>query len=82
MERDGIATMVLKPAETVCPSVLEFMEEMADIIPPGIVNVITGDGEDVGQALVAHPEARVYRLHTNRSKSDSIRVSQHFGWGP
>jgi aldehyde dehydrogenase len=51
-------TVVLKPAETVCLSVLEFMKEMADIIPPGVVNVITGYGEDVGHALVAHPEVR------------------------
>ena len=51
-------TVVLKPAETVCLSVMEFMKEMADIIPPGVVNVITGYGEDVGQALVAHPEVR------------------------
>jgi hypothetical protein len=41
-----------------CLSVLEFMKEMADIIPPGVVNVITGYGEDVGQALVAHSEVR------------------------
>ena len=31
-------TVVLKPAETLCLSVLEFMKEMADIIPPGVVN--------------------------------------------
>ena len=51
-------TVVLKPSETVCLSVMEFMKEMADIIPAGVVNVITGYGEDVGQALVAHPEVR------------------------
>jgi hypothetical protein len=49
-------TVVLKPAETVCLSVLEFMKVMADIILPGVVDVITGHREDVGQALVAHPE--------------------------
>jgi hypothetical protein len=58
MERDDIDTVVLKSAEAVCPSVLELMKEMADIIPPGMVNVITGYGDDVGQALVAHPEVR------------------------
>jgi hypothetical protein len=58
MERDDIDTVVLKSAEAVCPSVLELMKEMADIIPPGMVNVITGYGDDVGQALVAHQEVR------------------------
>lgn len=51
-------TVIVKPAETVCLSVLEFMKEMADIIPPGVVNVITGYGDDVGEALVTHPEVR------------------------
>jgi aldehyde dehydrogenase len=51
-------TVVLKPAETVCLAVLEFMREMADIIPPGVVNIVTGYGADVGEALVGHPEVR------------------------
>ncbi len=48
-------TVVLKPAETVCLSVLEFFKEMADIIPPGVVNVVTGYGPEVGPPLVKHP---------------------------
>src|SRR3546814_6910915 len=51
-------TVVLKPAETVCLSVLEFFVEMADILPPGVVNVVTGYGADVGEALVTHPDVR------------------------
>jgi len=37
------------------------MKEMSDMVPPGVVSVITGDGEDVGQALVAHPEVPTAR---------------------
>jgi acyl-CoA reductase-like NAD-dependent aldehyde dehydrogenase len=51
-------TIVLKPAETVCLSVLEFFREMQDIIPPGVVNVVTGYGADVGEPLVTHPLVR------------------------
>lgn len=51
-------TVVLKPAESSCLSVLEFMKEMADVIPPGVVNVVTGYGADVGEALVTHPNVR------------------------
>ncbi len=51
-------TVVLKPAETVCLSVMEFFREMADIIPPGVVNVVTGYGASVGEALVTNPEVR------------------------
>ncbi len=48
-------TVVLKPAETVCLSILEFFKEMSDIIPPGVINVITGYGPDIGPHLVSHP---------------------------
>lgn len=48
-------TVVLKPAETVCLSVLEFFREMADLLPPGVVNVVTGYGPDIGPHLVQHP---------------------------
>lgn len=51
-------TVVLKPAETSCLSVMEFCVEMADIIPPGVVNVVTGYGKDIGEPLVSHPLVR------------------------
>ena len=51
-------TVVLKPAEAVCLSVLEFMDEMSDIIPPGVVNIVTGYGQAVGEPLVTHPLVR------------------------
>lgn len=51
-------TVVLKPAENVCLSIMEFFQEMNDIIPPGVVNVVTGYGPNVGEALVTHPKVR------------------------
>ena len=51
-------TVVLKPAETVCLSVLEFFREMADLLPRGVVNVVTGTGAEVGPHLVQHPLVR------------------------
>lgn len=51
-------TVVLKPAESACLSVLEFFAEMADILPAGVVNVVTGYGADVGATLVSHPDVR------------------------
>ena len=51
-------TVVLKPAETVCLSVIEFFVEMADLLPPGVINVVTGYGPDVGEALVTHEDVR------------------------
>lgn len=51
-------TIVLKPSEIVCLGVMEFFKEMADIIPPGVVNVITGYGPNIGEALITHPKVR------------------------
>jgi aldehyde dehydrogenase (NAD+) len=48
-------TVVLKPAETTPLTALLFAEvcQQADL-PPGVVNIVTGDGS-TGHALVAHP---------------------------
>ncbi len=48
-------TVVLKPSEFAAPSVVEFVRRTADLVPPGVVNVVTGFGPSVGAALVSHP---------------------------
>jgi aldehyde dehydrogenase (NAD+) len=47
---------VIKPSEFTSASTLEFMPlfEKAGF-PPGVVNVVTGLGQEVGAALVSHP---------------------------
>ncbi len=49
-------TVVLKPAETTPLTALCFAEicQQADL-PPGVVNILTGDGE-TGRLLVEHPD--------------------------
>ncbi|ADB49418.1 aminobutyraldehyde dehydrogenase [Conexibacter woesei] len=46
---------ILKPAEGTPLSLLALADLTRDTIPAGVLNVITGDGPTVGQALVAHP---------------------------
>ena len=49
-------TVVLKPAEFTSLTALRFAELCEEIgLPPGVVNVVTGDGE-TGAAIVAHPD--------------------------
>ena len=49
-------TVVLKPAEQTPLSALLFAEVCQEAeLPPGVVNIVTGDG-DAGQALVEHPD--------------------------
>ncbi len=49
-------TVVLKPSEFASASVLEFVTLIADLLPPGVLNVVTGFGPTVGSALVGHPD--------------------------
>ncbi|HET9105574.1 MAG TPA: aldehyde dehydrogenase family protein, partial [Steroidobacteraceae bacterium] len=47
--------VVLKPAEDTSLTALLFAELCADAgVPPGVVNILTGDGR-VGELIVAHP---------------------------
>jgi acyl-CoA reductase-like NAD-dependent aldehyde dehydrogenase len=48
-------TVVAKPAPTTPLSTLRFGELCAEILPPGVVNIIT-DQNDLGGALTAHPD--------------------------
>ena len=53
---------VLKPSEQTPLSTLRFAQLAADVIPPGVLNVITGDGEPVGAGIVRHPDVRLVSL--------------------
>src|SRR5918999_4952097 len=47
---------VLKPSEQTPLTILRFLELAGDVLPPGVVNVITGDGEPVGAGIVRHTD--------------------------
>ena len=52
-------TVVLKPSEFTSSSSLEFVKLFEEAgFPPGVVNVVTGFGKDVGVPLVEHPLVR------------------------
>lgn len=48
-------TVVLKPSELTPLSALQMMELASEIFPPGVINLVTGDGDPVGEALARHP---------------------------
>jgi betaine-aldehyde dehydrogenase/aminobutyraldehyde dehydrogenase len=53
---------ILKPSEQTPLTLLRFMELAEGVIPAGVLNVITGDGVPVGEALVKHPDVRLVSL--------------------
>jgi aldehyde dehydrogenase (NAD+) len=49
--------MVVKPAEDACLSALRIAELALEAgLPPGVLNIVTGLGEEAGAALAAHPD--------------------------
>jgi 1-pyrroline dehydrogenase len=48
-------TVVIKPSEWTPLSLLRAAELAQEIFPPGVLNVVTGDGEPTGAAIVKHP---------------------------
>ncbi len=48
-------TVILKPSARTPLTALLLAEIAADILPPGVLNVITGTGDELGTAMVAHP---------------------------
>jgi 1-pyrroline dehydrogenase len=54
--------VVLKPSEQTPLTTLRMAQLAADIFPPGVLNVITGDGEPVGAGIVRHPDVRMVSL--------------------
>lgn len=48
-------TVVLKPDENASLSTLELARLIAEIFPPGVINIVPGMGEEAGAALTAHP---------------------------
>jgi 1-pyrroline dehydrogenase len=57
-------TVVLKPSEMTPLTLLEFarLATEAQVLPPGVLNVISGDGVHVGAGMVAHPDVAMVSI--------------------
>ena len=50
--------VVLKPAEQTPVSILCVMEAIAELLPPGVLNVVNGFGPEAGKPLATHPDIK------------------------
>src|SRR4051812_22759205 len=53
---------ILKPSEQTPLSLLRFVQLAQEVIPEGVLQVITGDGVPAGQRIVSHPDVRLVSL--------------------
>ncbi|WP_417307493.1 aminobutyraldehyde dehydrogenase [Devosia sp.] len=54
--------VVIKPSENTPLSLIALAQIFAEVLPPGVVNVITGNGPDVGKTLISHDLVRMISL--------------------
>ncbi len=65
-------TVVLKPAETTPITTIKLAELAADVLPKGVLNIITGPGRPTGEALINHPDVDMLAL------TGSVDTGKHF----
>jgi aminobutyraldehyde dehydrogenase len=71
--------IVLKPSELTPLTALKMAELAEDLFPPGVFNVITGDGEPVGDTLgpsrrCRHRLAHRRRQHRQADREERVRT--------
>ena len=74
-------TVVLKPAETTPITTLKLAELAAEVLPKGVLNIVTGPGEPTGEALIGHVEVDMVGLtgsvetgkHIARTAADTLK---------
>ena len=53
---------IIKPAEQTPLTVLRFVELAQEVLPPGVLQIVTGEGVPAGDRLVRHPSVRLVSL--------------------
>jgi betaine-aldehyde dehydrogenase len=65
-------TVVLKPAETTPITTVRLAEIAAEVLPTGVLNIVTGPGRPTGEALITHPDVDMLAL------TGSVDTGKHF----
>ncbi len=71
----GGNTVVLKPSEQTPLTALAFGKILSDILPEGVVNVITGQGSSVGNTLVNHSDVDMISITGDVATGKKVLVA-------
>ncbi len=71
-------TVLVKPSEHTSLSILALVDDLREIFPPGVVNLVTGFGSEAGDALVAHPSVRrlAFTGHADTGRAIQRRAAE------
>lgn len=65
-------TVVVKASEEAPFATIEAARLLAELLPPGVLNVICGTGADCGAALVAHPDVAKVTFTGSQAVGEAI----------
>ncbi|WP_042351973.1 aldehyde dehydrogenase family protein [Bacillus massiliigorillae] len=71
----GGNTVIIKPSELASVASLRYGEIIQSILPPGVLNVVSGTGAEVGDALVRHPKVNKVSLTGSGNTAKAIAQS-------
>ena len=64
-------TVVVKPSELSVLAPGLTLQKIAEMFPPGVINIVTGDAAEIGDNLVGHPLVRFVNF------TGSVRIGKH-----
>lgn len=64
-------TVVVKPSEDSAMAPVLTLQIIAKMLPPGVINIITGDAKEIGDTLTGHPLVRMVNF------TGSVAVGKH-----
>lgn len=68
-------TVIIKPSEHAAESSLRYGELLSEILPQGVLNVISGLGSEIGDALVRHKEINKISLTGSGTTAKAIALA-------
>jgi aldehyde dehydrogenase (NAD+) len=68
-------TVVVKASELTPTSTFRLIELINTFIPPGVLNVVSGSGQDVGDALVKHPKVNKISFTGSTQTGRNIQIA-------
>lgn len=71
--------VVLKPSEHTPLTALKLATLLAEIFPPGVVNVVCGRGATVGATLIAHPRVAMISVTGSVATGEKVLLSAASG---